>query len=129
VFAVSAASEKSSTSVASWHQLHTRDQVASLALYASLFGWSAAGPVGAGVGQPFAWTAAGRTVGGMSNTVAVPHPHPQWLFFFRVDHLEQALERVRAHGGLTLPATQGRSGELYAPCDDPQGAAFGIVGR
>ena len=57
---------------------------------------------------------------------SLPGVHTQWLFFFRTADLETSLAKVRAHGGLTLPAARTPRGDLVAACDDPQGAAFGL---
>ena len=65
-------------------------------------------------------------MGGVADIARLPHVHPQWLFFFRTDSLEQSLARVRDLGGLTLPITATPEGNLLAPCDDPQGAAFAL---
>jgi len=53
--------------------------------------------------------------------------HPQWLFFFPVLDLEASLSRVQSLGGLALRPIKAPSGDLAAPCDDPQGAAFGLI--
>ena len=113
-----------------WHVLHTRDERRSFSLYADLFGWE---PVEAldlgprlGRHQTFAWSASGATVGSTADTARMPHVHPQWLFFFRTPDLARSLATVRSLGGLAFEATETPSGDLVAPCDDPQGAAFAL---
>jgi predicted enzyme related to lactoylglutathione lyase len=63
--------------------------------------------------------------------VSAPSPeiHPQWLFFFRVPGIERSMERVRALGGLVLEPTQTPNGDVVVACDDPQGAAFGLISK
>ena len=113
-----------------WHVSHSRDQARAFALYAGLFGWRATEELDLGAEhgqhQLFAWDESGRSVGSMSNGARLPHVHPQWLFFFRVDDIEGALIRVRARGGLTLRPTRIATGDIVVGCDDAQGAAFGL---
>jgi len=113
-----------------WHLLHTRDEARSFSLYADLFGWL---PVEAldlgpreGRHQTFAWDASPAAVGSTSDTARLPHVHPQWLFFFRTPDLARSLATVRELGGLAFDATKTPDGDLVAPCDDPQGAAFAL---
>jgi predicted enzyme related to lactoylglutathione lyase len=100
-------------SIVGWHHLNTPDREGSIALYAALLGWTTDAPVS------LAWSARSIT------DEARVHPH--WYFFFRVRDLDAALERVRARGGLTLPIDQGPGGARLAACDDPCGAAFGLI--
>jgi predicted enzyme related to lactoylglutathione lyase len=113
-----------------WHLLNTRDHERAFAMYAALFGWTAteAADLGQGMGrhQPFSWDESGRTVGSVADTARAPHIHPQWLFFFRVDDMDGALERTRAGGGTVLARMTTPGGDLLAPCEDPQGAAFAL---
>lgn len=113
-----------------WHLLHVHDEARAFALYASLSGWEATESAdhGAALGdhQMFAWDAAKRSVGSVANTARLPQIHTHWLYFFRVDDLDASLATVRARGGITLDAARLPSGARVAPCDDPQGAAFGL---
>ena len=115
---------------AAWHAHHSEDHERSFALYAELFGWSSTGllDLGPRLGRHrmFAWDETGPAVGSMGDTARVAQVHPQWLFFFEVPDLETALARVLAGGGKALEPTQNPNGDLTAPCDDPQGAAFGL---
>ena len=60
-------------------------------------------------------------------TAPSPQVHSQWLFFFRCFDFERSMERVRALGGLVLDPAQTPDGDLVVACDDPQGAAFGLM--
>lgn len=113
-----------------WHLLSARDEMQAFAVYSALFGWVALethdlGMLG-GRHVTFAWDRADRPVGSASDVARLPHVHPQWLFFFRTEHLGASLAQVRELGGLTQPPTQTATGDLVAACDDPQGAAFGL---
>jgi hypothetical protein len=113
-----------------WHLHHSQDHERSFAWYAGLFGWRATevldlGPE-MGCHQQFAWEQSGPSVGSMTKLARLPHIHSQWLFFFRVPDIESSLARVRAHGGTVVGTTQTSTGDLVAPCEDPQGGAFGL---
>ena len=114
-----------------WHQLHTRDLDRSWALYSELFGWLQAGTVD--VGEPegghrmFRWHGADKDVGSMANTARLPEVHPHWLFYFPVPDLESTLARVSVRGGRALAPVVLPNKYRIAACEDPQGAAFGLV--
>lgn len=113
-----------------WHILHARDEARSFSMYSELFGWTALEAIDAGPRrgrhQTFAWSPSPIAVGSTSDGARVPHVHPQWLFFFRTSDLARSLDTVRQLGGLALSATETPDGDLVAPCDDPQGAAFAL---
>lgn len=111
-----------------WHVLRARraDEVA--ALYAATFGWTLGEPVALDSGETFRELRTGpdgASFGVVGETTA--GVHPQWLFFFGVPSLDDAVARVRALGGVVLPPQRGPDGTRYAVCDDPQGAAFGLI--
>jgi hypothetical protein len=60
-------------------------------------------------------------------TAPSPQIHPQWLYFFRVSDIESSIERIRRLGGVAFEPTQTPAGDIFVPCDDPQGAAFGLI--
>jgi predicted enzyme related to lactoylglutathione lyase len=117
---------------AAWHVLHTNDAARAMVNYHELFGWEIkerlAVPV-PGVFHPFAWQAGGPIVGAITDITGMPGRHAHWLFFFRVDALEPAIAATRAAGGLVLDPVDLPSGERVCGCDDPQGAAFGLLER
>ena len=129
--AVSSEAVAPSRSPVAWHLLQTDDEARAFAFYASLFGWTPMesmdlGPE-LGRHQRFAWDDSREAVGSVANGARLPHIHPQWLFFFPVPDLGASLSRVRSLGGLALRPIKTPSGDLAAPCDDPQGAAFGLI--
>jgi predicted enzyme related to lactoylglutathione lyase len=111
------------------YTLRATDVEDAFELYARIFGWTAVDRMDLGDRQgrhvTFSWGTR-RCVGSVADIARLPHVHPQWLFFFRTDTLEESLARVRDLGGLTLPITTTPEGNLVAPCDDPQGAAFAL---
>ncbi len=131
VVAVRREARPSRPALVAWHQLHSRDADAAWALYSELFGWrhteSFDAPDLVGGHRMFAWADAGMSVGSMANTARWPGVHPHWLFYFQVPDLDAALARAQASGArsasrpVVLP-----NGDRLVPCDDPQGAAFGL---
>ncbi len=113
-----------------WHVLHTRDETRAFSLYAKLFGWTPLEAIDLGSErgrhQTFAWTPSGPAVGSTSDSGRLPHVHPQWLFFFETKNIDASLALVRSLGGLTLRPMRTANGDVAAPCDDPQGAAFAL---
>jgi predicted enzyme related to lactoylglutathione lyase len=130
VMAVSAEMPTAGRAPVAWHLLHTQDHERAFASYAALFGWIATevldfGPE-TGRQQAFAWDKSGGSVGSMASTARLPDVHPHWLFFFHVVDIEDSLARARARGAKVLGPMLTPNGDLVAPCDDPQGAAFGL---
>jgi predicted enzyme related to lactoylglutathione lyase len=113
-----------------WHVLNARDEAAAFAVYRDLFGWTPLDVLDLGPDrarhQTFRWNDSTTAVGSTSNAASQPQVHPQWLFFFGTENLNAALALVRARGGLCVGVMETADGDLVAPCDDPQGAAFGL---
>ncbi len=112
-----------------WHELHAGDGPAAFGFYSGLFGWTAdrAMDMGEmGVYQLFA--AGGPAIGGMM-TKMPDVPAPNWLYYFNVDAVEPAMERVKQGGGQVLNGPMEVPGPMWiAQCIDPQGAMFAMVG-
>ncbi|UJR78175.1 VOC family protein [Sandaracinus amylolyticus] len=135
VVALCSAMVAASSSVV-WHELHTSDLERAWALYGVRRGWRDTGTIeleGVGPYRTFAWD--GPSVGGMVQSVRLPAVHPHWLFYFEVPDLDAALATVGARGGKVVGPFLRSAGERVArptrcaACDDPQGAAFGLVQR
>jgi predicted enzyme related to lactoylglutathione lyase len=128
VFALGAAPGPSRANVA-LHLLHAPDAVSAAALYTELLGWSLTERLALGSHsqlQQFAWRAGEPNAGAIA-AIDQPSVHPQWLFCFRVSELDRKLALVRERGGLVLGPMQLPDGARLAACDDPQGAAFGLL--
>jgi predicted enzyme related to lactoylglutathione lyase len=113
-----------------WHQLHTNDLDRAWGIYTKLTGWRDAGAIDAadpeGGHRLFAWS--GGAEGSVANTARWRGVHAHWLFYFPVADVEMSSSRVRALGGMAMaPMTLG--GRRVAACEDPQGAAFGLIDR
>jgi hypothetical protein len=113
-----------------WHQLNTRDPDSAAANYSALFGWSFQEKLDLGqlgLHQRFAFGAGEPSIGVLSDIAGRPGVHTHWLFFFAVPSLDVAVERVRTLGGSVIGPLELPDGVRVAACDDPQGAAFGII--
>jgi predicted enzyme related to lactoylglutathione lyase len=114
-----------------WHVLHAKDEQAAFAMYAGLFGWTIRNTSDAGSfaqHQAFGWTGGTQPAGIIAGSAALPGMHAHWLFFFPTADLDAALNAVRAQRGRTLPVITAY-GQRLAPCEDAQGAAFGLSQR
>ena len=111
-----------------WHELQAGDGPGAFAFYSGLFGWTKAdaldmGP--RGVYQMFA--TGGAPIGGIM-TKFDEFPAPMWLYYFNVDGIDAAIERVKDNGGQVLMGPQDvPGGSWIVQCLDPQGAMFAAV--
>lgn len=113
------------------HVLHAHDERAASSAYADLFGWappSARGVQAIAGHQPFSWSDSPTPSGIVTNSAQLAGVHAHWLFFFPTDDLDRTIAAVHANGGRSLP-TVTAYGQRLAPCEDAQGAAFGLSQR
>jgi len=112
-----------------WHELLAVDLEKEFAFYSKLFGWQNADDEAYVLAGYHAFSAGGLVIGG----AAKKRPDelaPFWLFYFNVDDLDAAVERVRAGGGMAFRAEgEVRDGLSIAHCFDPQRAAFALRGK
>jgi uncharacterized protein len=113
---------------ASWRELATDDWKRAFDFYQDLFGWQKGeamdmGPMGTyqiltlgGDRPPF---------GAMFNRPP-QIPVSNWLYYFRVANLDEAIEKTKAGGGKILNGPMDVPGGRIAQCMDPQGAAFAM---
>ena len=111
-----------------WHELHTSDWEASFAFYAGLFGWTKADAMDMGpMGTYQLIAAGGDPIGAMMNSPNFPRP--MWLYYFAVDDIDAARDRVETAGGAILFGPHEVPGGAWVvQASDPQGAMFALVG-
>jgi predicted enzyme related to lactoylglutathione lyase len=112
-----------------WHELLAADRDKAFAFYGELFGWQkeAAETGPAETYQLF--SAGGQTIGGMRTKNAM-EPMPFWLYYFNIDDVDAAMERVKTGGGQILEGPHKLlDGSWIVRCTDPQGAAFALQGK
>lgn len=111
-----------------WRELMAGEWKSAFAFYEKLFGWTKAeafemGPMG--TYQLFATGA--EPVGGMM-TKPDAIPVPNWGYYFNVDAIDAAAERVKAAGGKVLMGPAEVPGPMYVlQCMDSLGAYFALV--
>ncbi|MFC5069731.1 VOC family protein [Flaviflagellibacter deserti] len=117
-----------------WNELHSTDWEKSFGFFQKMFGWTKStamdmGPMG--TYQLFATDGKtgddARAVGGMM-TKMPEIPMPGWLFYFNVDAIDAAIDRVKAGGGEVLMGPHEVPGGAWIiQGRDPQGAMFALV--
>lgn len=111
-----------------WRELHAGDGEAAMKWYAEQFGWKQVDSMDMGpMGIYRLYTTSEQAEGGIM-TKMPQAPAPYWTFYFNVDGIDAAVERVKANGGtIFMDAHQVPSGQWIAYCSDPQGAMFGML--
>ena len=111
-----------------WHELHARDWEKAWDFYSGQYGWAKdhAMDMGAmGTYQIFAED--GQQRGAMFNSPNVPHPI--WLFYFIVDTITAAQQRLEKAGGQVIHGPmEVPGGNWIVQATDPQGVMFALVG-
>ena len=111
-----------------WHELLAQDRNTVFDFYGELFGWQKDAADADPSDFYHLFSAAGQAIGGML-TKLPSVPQPCWLYYFNVDDISAAAERVNAGGGRMLQGPIELSdGCWIARCVDPQGALFALQG-
>jgi predicted enzyme related to lactoylglutathione lyase len=122
------AADPAKPGIVGWHELYAVDGEKAFGFYADLFGWTKAEAMdmGAmGVYQIFA--AGGAPIGGMM-TKPPGVPVSFWNYYFQVDGIGPAMERLKAGGGTVINGPmEVPGGSWIVQGLDPQGAMFSLV--
>jgi predicted enzyme related to lactoylglutathione lyase len=111
-----------------WHELLAQDRTKVFNFYCELFGWQKDADEADPADFYQLFSAGGQTIGGML-TKLPSVPQPCWLYYFNVDDIGAAAERVNSGGGRMLQGPIELSdGCWIARCVDPQGALFALQG-
>jgi predicted enzyme related to lactoylglutathione lyase len=112
-----------------WRELFAGDWEEAFDFYSGLFGWTKAEAVDMGaMGTYQTFAAGGPPIGGMMTRMP-EMPVPFWLYYFYVDTVDGAVQRVAANGGkLVMRPIEVPGGGWIAQFLDPQGAMFAVVG-
>ena len=113
-----------------WHELLADDWNKAFAFYGELFGWQKADDDEIGSTEKYQlFAAGGQTMGGMFNKRPM-EPIAFWLYYFSVEDVDAAMERVKKGGGRVFEGPyELPHGSWIARCRDPQGAAFALQGN
>jgi len=111
-----------------WHELFAVDNKAALAFYSSQFGWQGNDALDMGpMGTYQLYTIPGGQYGGMMNKPDA-FPQPFFLYYFNVDDINAAVDRVKSAGGQVLMGPhEVPGGSWIIQGLDPQGAMFALV--
>lgn len=116
------------TGYVGWNELYAGNGEEAFDFYSKMFGWTkdTAMPMGEmGVYQLFAHE--GTAIGGMM-TKMPDMPAPFWSYYFNVEALDAAVERVNTGGGQVVNGPMEVPGGAWiVNCMDPQGAFFSLV--
>ena len=111
-----------------WHELLAEDRNKVFDFYGELFGWQKASGETDPADPYQLFSAAGQTIGGML-TKLPSVSQPCWLYYFNVDDIGTAAERVNNGGGRVLQGPiELQDGCWITRCADPQGALFALQG-
>ena len=112
-----------------WHELYAADgEEAAFAYYSRHYGWTETDSLDMGpMGQYRIFAAGGDQAGGIM-TKPAEMPIGAWGFYFNVDGLDAAVERIGASGGKVLMGPhEVPDGSWIVQGTDPQGAHFALV--
>jgi predicted enzyme related to lactoylglutathione lyase len=113
-----------------WHELHAGERESAFAFYAGLFGWTKheALEMGPPVGIYQLFSTGDVPDGGMMTKMDV-FPVPLWVYYFNVENIDAATQRIVNGGGHVLHGPiQVPGGSWILQGLDPQGAMFALVG-
>lgn len=110
-----------------WHDYRADDWQKAFDFYAGLFGWTRDEAVDMEeMGTYQLVASAGMPMGGMMNRP--PQVPVHWDFYFVVDGLDSAIQRVVDNGGqVRMGPMEVPGNQWVADCTDPQGANFGLL--
>jgi predicted enzyme related to lactoylglutathione lyase len=114
-----------------WHELYAgQGQKAAFEFYSGLFGWESLSEMDMGtMGVYRVFGSGGERMGGMMDKPE-QLPKSMWGYYFTVEGIDAAAERVTANGGtVRMGPMEVPDGSLVAQCADPQGAAFSLVSK
>ena len=99
------------------------------AFYGELFGWQKADAETGSMRAPINCSRSAATRSAACSTNANESRFPFWLYYFNVDDIDVATQRVKSQGGRIFEGPlEVPGGAWIARCIDPQGAMFALQG-
>lgn len=114
-----------------WHELYAGDgQETAFAFYEAQFGWKTLDQMDMGpMGKYRLFGTGADAIGGMMDKPE-QMPVSAWAFYFNVDGIDAARERIEANGGTVMMGPhEVPGGSWIVQAKDPQGAHFSLVSR
>ena len=100
-----------------WRELNAGDGQKAFAFYQGLFGWTKTGEMPMGPSNVYQLFATRSGQEGAVFTKDAETPHPFWRYYFNVEAIEAAIERVKAAGGkVTQRSARGSRRTLDRAC-------------
>jgi predicted enzyme related to lactoylglutathione lyase len=112
-----------------WHELHAgQGEKAAFDFYCGLFGWETVREMDMGaMGVYRIFGAGGTDLGGMMDKTE-QLPSSVWAYYFVVDGIDSAADRVRDNGGtVRMGPMEVPDGNWIIQASDPQGVVFSLV--
>jgi predicted enzyme related to lactoylglutathione lyase len=111
-----------------WNEAHVGDLDSAWNFYAELFGWTKGTVMPMGeLGDYVLFQINGADHGGMMRKQKML-PMPMWLFYFNVDGIDAAVERINKSGGkVVMGPHQVPGGQWIVSAMDPQGGNFQLL--
>lgn len=114
-----------------WHELYTTDLESGFAFYNKLFGWTKVSDMDMGPMGTYRIFDEGdhKQMGDGGMMAKTPDtPGSSWTFYFNVDSVKAAIERVKSGGGKIVNGpNQVPGGSWVVQAHDPQGAMFSLT--
>lgn len=124
--ATSTAFQRDGLGHVSWNELMTPDASAALAFYKDQFGLTHMGRMPMGEMGEYSFIGHDVPIGAIMP--CPPDARPGWSFYFRVDDVDAAKDRVAAAGGTVVNGPMDvPGGERVLQAVDPEGVGFGLV--
>lgn len=114
-----------------WHELLAADGDSAFRFYSGQFGWAEHSRLEMGPkGVYLLWSYGGGEPVGAMMTKPGEAPSPYWNFYFRVESVAAAADRIATEGGRVFHGPmQVPGGDWVVMAADPQGAPFSLVSR
>lgn len=130
VIALASPAPESASSRVAFHLLNAADDTRAASTYRDLLQWDLQTNIELATSVPaqlFSFARGEPIVGAIAPIAGRPGVHPHWLFFFSVDDVQVAIAEARDRGAVCLGVSELSNAARVAVCDDPQGAAFGLI--
>jgi uncharacterized protein len=113
-----------------WNELSANDGPSAWTFYSNLFGWTEDSVMDMGpMGVYRIFSTGGPRVGGVMTRDPKTAPMPFWLYYFNVEDIDSAVERIKEKKGQLVMGPHEVPGGMWIVVGvDPQGANFALVG-
>jgi uncharacterized protein len=111
-----------------WNEAHVGDLDAAWRFYSQMFGWTKGTVLPMGeMGDYMLFQIEDKDIGGMMKRQE-PLPAPMWLYYFNVDGINAAADRITQAGGkIAMGPHEVPGGQWIVSAFDPQGGNFQLI--